>query len=158
MYTYYRAFTENTLKYLNVTNNAVKFDAASFCSMLEPITSYQDMYYIHDSMKQENVLAGKTWTAKEVIGDYITYFANIKSPYKFGIILVNDASFEADLDVMARVAFQQGITLLALGISSDKTSVLDSKLSLISSDKKTIVTINGLNTTFLNQNIGNMGK
>ena len=139
MYSFYRSFTANVLKYVSVEDNKVKFNAASFCSQVQPMTSYQDLYYVHQSLSYDNIMARKTWTASEIIGDYILHFSNIKSANKFGIVMINDASYEPDLAMISKVAFQQGITLLAMGINSGMgiSAQLQAKLNLITTKQNT---------------------
>lgn len=164
MYSFYRSFTANVLKYVSVEDNKVKFNSASFCSQVQPMTSYQDLYYVHQSLSYDNIMARKTWTASEIIGDYILHFSNIKSANKFGIVMINDASYEPDLAMISKVAFQQGITLLAMGINSGMgiSAQLQAKLNLISKDRTTLVpSLNGINvqgTAFLITNIANIGR
>lgn len=78
--------------------------------------------------------------------------------------MINDASYEPDLAMISKVAFQQGITLLAMGIDSGMglSAQLQAKLNLINKDKTTLVpSLNGINvqgTAFLITNIANIGR
>lgn len=149
MHTFYRAFAKDVLRYINVEDNKVKLNVASFCSKVEPISSYQDMYYIHPSLKYENIMANKQWTASQIIGDYILHFNDIRSSNKIGIVLVNDATNEPNLRLIAQFAYQQGITLFAIGIDYGQQN-LEMKLAQISPNGYMKLPLNQLNVMGMN--------